>query len=130
MVLCHGMSNKTEHLWMIQDVISRMAGNSLQIKCWCMAIVAVIIAFTDGRLMLAGIVPIALFCWMDAKYLSLEKAYRNLYDMVRQKDESEIDFSMETEKEEDSKGFKSWSVSWFYLVLAATVILIAVYRMW
>ena len=124
------MSDKTEHLRMIQDIISRMAGNSLQIKCWCMAIVAVIIAFTDGRLILAGIVLIALFCWMDAKYLSLEKAYRNRYDTVRQKDESEIDFSMETKKVKDSKGFRSWSVSWFYLVLAATVVLLAVYRMW
>ncbi len=124
------MSDKTEHLRMIQDIISRMAGNSLQIKCWCMAIIAVIIAFTDGRLMLAGIVPIALFCWMDAKYLSLEKTYRILYDEVRQKDESEIDFSMKTEKVKDSKGLGSWSVSCFYLVLAATVVLIAVYRMW
>ena len=124
------MSNKTEHLRMIQDIISRMAGNSLQIKCWCMAIIAVIIAFTDGRVMLAGIVPIALFCWMDAKYLSLEKAYRNLYDTVRLKDETEIDFSMKTKKVKDSNGFKSWSVSWFYLVLAVTVVLLAVYRMW
>ena len=124
------MTAKSEHLVMIQSVISRMAGNSLQVKCWCMAIVAVIIAFTDGRLMLAGIVPIALFCWMDAKYLALEKAYRNLYDVVRQKDDNEIDFSMKTEKVKDSKGFESWSVSWFYLVLVVTVILIAAYRMW
>ena len=124
------MSNKTEHLRMIQDIITRMAGNSLQIKCWCMAIVAVIIAFTDGRLMLAGMVPIVLFCWMDAKYLALEKAYRNLYDAVRQKDDSEIDFSMKTEKVKDSKGFGSWSVSWFYPVLVVTVILIAAYRIW
>ena len=62
--------------------------------------------------------------------LSLEKAYRNLYDTVRLKDETEIDFSMKTKKVKDSNGFKSWSVSWFYLVLAVTVVLLAVYRMW
>lgn len=124
------MSNKTEHLRMIQDIITRMAGNSLQIKCWCMAIVAVIIAFTDGRLMLAGMVPIALFCWMDAKYLALEKAYRDMYDTVRQKDETEIDFSMKIGKACPGYGMRSWSVYLFYLVLALTVIGIALYRMW
>lgn len=123
------MSNKTEHLRMIQDVISRMAGNSLQIKCWCMAITAVIIAFTDGKLILAGIIPIVLFCYMDAKYLALEKAYRNLYDTVRLKDETEVDFSMKYEKVKGTKGLLSWSVSWFYLVLIASAVLIAVYRM-
>ncbi len=124
------MSDKTEHLRMIQDIISRMAGNSLQIKCWCMAITAVIIAFADGRLILTGLAPAALFCYLDARYLCLEKAYRNLYDAVRLEDEAEIDFSMVTDEVGIGYGLKSWSVCLFYAVLIIMILAIAIYRMW
>lgn len=123
------MNDKIEHLKMIQGIITRMASNSLQVKCWNMAIVAVIIAFADGRMILAGITPIVLFCYLDAKYLAQEKTYRDLYDKVRVKNDTEIDFSMKTEKGNIKYGLKSWSVWLFYLVLSLTVIIIALYRM-
>ena len=113
---------------MIQDVISRMASNSLQIKCWTMAIVGVMITFSSGDLILTAIVPAVLFCCLDAKYLSLEKAYRGLYDDIRRKEESAIDFSMDVTKIPIKFGLRSWSVWPFYLTICLIVILITVLR--
>ena len=67
-----------------------------------------------------------LFCCLDVNYLSLEKAYRNLYDEVRQKDESEIDFSMRFTPVPKKDSFKSWSVWPFYLSMVALLVLVSV----
>lgn len=118
------MSDKVDHLNIIESAITRMAGNSLQIKCWCLAIVSAAIVLSRSVIIVACVLPVMLFCYLDVNYLSLEKAYRNLYDEVRQKDESEIDFSMRFTPVPKIISFKSWSVWPFYLSMA--VLLIAV----
>ena len=123
------MTDKTEHLHMIQSVISRMANNSLQIKCWSVAIVSASIVLSRSVIIIACLLPLMLFCLLDVKYLSLERSYRKLYDEVRMKDESEIDFSMEYEKIPKKESFKSWSVWMFYPLLALLLIAVAVFNL-
>ena len=124
------MSDKVEHLNIIESVITRMAGDSLQIKCWCLAIVSAAIVISRSVIIAACVLPVMLFCYLDVKYLSLEKAYRNLYDEVRQKDESEIDFSMRFTPVPKIISFKSWSVWPFYISMAALPILASINYLW
>lgn len=72
------------YLQLIQDVISRMAGNSVNCKTWCVTIVSALFALSleKGRpqAILVGFIPLALFCFLDAYYLSLEREFRNIYN--------------------------------------------------
>lgn len=124
-------TGKIEHLKMIQDVIKRMANNSLQIKCWCLAIVSASIVLSRSSLIVACILPVVLFCYLDVNYLSLERSYRDLYDEVRAKDETDIDFSMRFTPSSKWKSFKSWSIWPFYgLMVALLSIVSAINHIW
>lgn len=122
------MSNKVDHLNMIESVISRMANNSLQIKCWCLAIVSAAIVLSRSVIIIACVLPVLLFCYLDAKYLSLERSYRNLYEQVRLKDDDDIDFSMKYEPVPKKEALGSWSVWPFYLLMAVLLIGVSVYN--
>ena len=124
------MSDKTEHLGMIQNVIDRMARNSLQIKCWSIAILTAFIALANDWVVMIAVVPLFLFCLLDARYLSLEDAFRSLYEEVCCKEESQIDFLMDVS--EYDRGIKgkifTWSVMPFYLALIATLLVFVIVR--
>ena len=122
------MSDKVEHLNMIESVITRMANNSLQIKCWCLAIVSAAIVLSRSIIIAVCVMPVILFCYLDVNYLSLEKAYRNLYDEVRMKEESEIDFSMKFRPVPKMVSFRSWSIWSFYSLMALMLIGVALYN--
>lgn len=122
--------NKRKHLEIIQTVINRMASNSFLFKGWSITIIAGISAFatkeSNGLLMVVPIVATLLFWGVDAYYLMLERAFRNMYDDVRQKKESEIDFQLKP----TNVGFRAWlatamtrPVLWlFYLVVLVMLI--------
>lgn len=80
--------HSVEHLKMVQDVITRMAGNSAQMKTWAVSLVTATIVFSglsdDPHWLIAagGFVPVVAFWIMDAKYLHLEKCYRALYGAI------------------------------------------------
>ncbi len=122
------MSNKVEHLNMIQSIISRMANNSLQVKCWCLAIVGAAIVLSRSFIILACVFPVVLFCFLDTHYLNEERAFRELYDVVRVKDDQDIDFSMKKKNEKIRETFKSWSIWPFYLSLIVLLIGVALYN--
>ena len=124
------MSDKTEYLNMIQKVIDRMANNSLQIKCWSIAIVTAFAALSNDWIVAISIVPLVLFCFMDARYLSMERAYRELFEAVRKKDESEIDFLMDYEEYDKGiwKTMFTWWILAFYIVLVSVVSIITIVR--
>lgn len=77
------------HLTMIQGVITRMAGNSFALKTLAVTLTTGVVALlgaiqTPSQLyMLAALLPILMFWWLDARYLQLERLYRRLYDDVR-----------------------------------------------
>src|SRR6185436_5494770 len=64
---------------MIQSVISRMASNSASCKTWCVTLVTALFALAIDKnkpaAILIGLFPLALFCFLDAYYLSLERDF-------------------------------------------------------
>ena len=78
------MPRETGHLEMIQAVITRMAGNSFQMKGWCVALASAVTGFAaakEGHPQVAALtlVPAVAFWALDAYYLALERLYRDLY---------------------------------------------------
>lgn len=71
-----------QYLQMMQENITRMAGNSANAKTWLVTIVTGFFAIGcsikdfDWWLLLA-IIPIIVFWYIDAYYLRLERALRN-----------------------------------------------------
>ena len=94
------MSNKQKHLEFIQNAITRMAGNSFRLKGWTVLLVSALFAFFarfgETGYVFIVILPVLAFWVLDGFFLSQERLFRNLYDQVRAKDESEIDYSMST----------------------------------
>lgn len=92
------MDNKIRHLEMIQGVINRMAGNSFMLKGWAVTLAAGIFALAskdaDKMYFLITYVPVIVFWFLDSYYLLQERLYRDLYNDVRKKENSTIDFSL------------------------------------
>ncbi len=83
---------KIAHLTMVQEVIGRMASNSLALKSLAATVAAAIIALAASQseqggdastVALMTLLPLAIFWFLDAYYLRIEKAYRGLFDAVR-----------------------------------------------
>lgn len=94
------MENKRTHLRLIQGVINRMAGNSFHLKGWSVVLVSALFALAakDSSVFFVYLAffPAMAFWILDGFFLRQEKLFRKLFDYVRLKDESEIDFSMDT----------------------------------
>jgi carbon starvation protein CstA len=73
-----------KYLDILQSVISRMAGNSSNCKSVCITLVsAIVVVIADkGKPDFAWItlIPVILFCLLDAYYLGLEQGFRNTYN--------------------------------------------------
>lgn len=93
-------ADKLKHLEFIQEAIKRMNTLSFQIKGWCITLVSAlnVLAARDAdhahMVLIYWIVPI--FWGIDAFYLSKERQYRDLYNVVRLKRDEDIDFDMRT----------------------------------
>jgi len=122
--------NKIKHLEFIQLTITRMAYNSFLIKGWLMlwfVWVAWISTILDIELYILMVWVIwIIFWWLDAYYLCLERKFRDLYNQVRKKDETEIDFNMSIEEilfYDIFKVFKSFSLICFYMSLVSVSVI-------
>ena len=130
------MDAKLKHLELIQGVINRLAGNSFYIKGWAVvllsALLVLVVREDRGELSLLGLLPVLVFWGLDAYFLWQERLFRALYDRVRLIDEAEIDFSMDVgvvradSRLTWSRALVSRTLSPFYVVLAAVVIVVAV----
>jgi hypothetical protein len=74
-----------KHLEMIVGIISRLAGNSFQMKSWNVALASAAIGFAAAKgahthAALLAVVPSAAFWFLDGYYLTLERRYRALYN--------------------------------------------------
>ncbi|HUV93600.1 MAG TPA: hypothetical protein VMX14_02050 [Anaerolineae bacterium] len=127
-------------LTILQDVITRMAGNSASAKTWCVALVSAILVLLADRgspaLVWMALAPILLFCMLDTYYLALEKDFRDRYnELVRKLHAGEAalhDLFVVLPPGESpltlrntSRAFKSFSVWPFYTI--QVVILLAVW---
>jgi len=123
---------KLKHLELIQGVVSRMGSNLFILRGWMITlIVGLSVAFLEvGRNELQFILVFVVFIfWIhDAYFLSLERSYRCLYNKVRNKEEEEIDFSMDISGFNDLRKTSVWycmlskTLIFFYL---STLILVA-----
>ena len=107
--------DKRKHLELIQGVVNRMASNSFLFKGWSITIIAGISAFaaqdSNTALMVVPIVSTLLFWSVDAYYLMLERAFRNIYNKVAALKPEKIDYSLTPE--EGDRSFKCWLRTFF-----------------
>jgi len=129
------LSEKKEHLKMIEDIIARMANNSFLLKSWAVSLISAILLFADYKQNLVfvwmAICPIFVFWFLDALYLQLERKYKKLYKLVRQdyidKTNKITLFDMDTKNIEVEKLFCimfSKSIVPIYSIILATVFFI------
>lgn len=81
------MTNENlKHLEFIQNVITRMNGNSFQIKSWTVTIVSALLAIyastQNNYFILAALFPTIVFWFLDSYYLMQERKFRGLYNDV------------------------------------------------
>ncbi|WP_395741136.1 hypothetical protein [Prosthecobacter sp.] len=80
--------DQRKHLEFIQAVITRMAGNSFLIRGWSVTRVSALVALaakdSQKEFAILSLIPCAMFWFLDAYYLSLERRFRSLYNEVRQ----------------------------------------------
>jgi len=94
------MENKWKHLELIQNIISRMAGNLFFLRGWTITLIGALLALFSKNnspfyVFYFLIVLILVFWILDGYFLSQERSYRDLYNHVRKLKEEEIDFSMD-----------------------------------
>src|SRR5687768_9317771 len=91
-------SSVHKYLDILQSMVSRLANNSASCKQWCLTIVAAVMVFALDKgkpeAILAALLPIIAFFWMDAYYLALERDVRATYsafiEMARDEDDTRV----------------------------------------
>ena len=136
-----------EYLGLIQNNISRMAGNSALMKGFAATLVAAILGMCVSEsvkwyYILAAVIPLFAFVRLDIFYLQIEKRYRNLYALIAEKQVDDHHFALDLKAPtfkkhkkaiyQDSGFFKTLcSVSvwqfyiWFIALAVALIIFIA-----
>ena len=76
------------YLTALQSIISRMATNSGNCKTWCITLTSALLVVVADRskanFVGVALIPVLLFCFLDAYYLAQERAFRESYnDFVR-----------------------------------------------
>ncbi|MDP8100055.1 hypothetical protein [Pasteurella atlantica] len=114
------MDTKIAHLNMIQGVINRMANNSFLLKGWSITIVSALFALATQekgqQFLYLTILPCLMFWGLDGYFLWQERMYRKLYQVVADKDEKDIDFSM------NATIYKKDINCWFCVVFSKTLL--------
>lgn len=128
------MENKRKHLEMIQAIIERMAGNLFFLKGWAITLIAALFALAakdaNSKYIIVAYFPVIIFWILDGYFLHQERLFRALYDHVRKLDEADIDFSMNTRRQQENEHY-SWTSSmasvtllWFYVPLIVVMLII------
>jgi hypothetical protein len=74
------------HITLLHGIITRLANNSASSKTWCLALVAALLGLAGAahapQMVLATLLPILVFGFLDVMYLATEIAYRALYARI------------------------------------------------
>ncbi len=115
------MNNKYSHLVMIQGIVNRLAQNSFQIKGWSVILVSAMFALsannTNQLFIYLAYFPAFAFWILDGYFLWQERLYRQLYDHVRNTNEENVDFSMNTAP------FKKQVSCWSEVIFSKTLLI-------
>jgi hypothetical protein len=120
---------------MIQQNISRMAGNLFFLRGWTITLIGALLALfssnkSSGFYVYFLVVLIFVFWVLDGYYLSQERLFRSLYNNVRKQKEKDIDFSMDVSEYKKLKkntliySMFSFTLLVFYLPLTVAAIII------
>lgn len=113
------MVKKLKHLELIENIINRLAKNSFFLKGWTVIFVTALLGFatkySEPFYVLLTLIPSLFFWGLDGFYLRQEQLFRQLYDAVRETDEDDIDFSMDTAPFQQKMG-------WFRSTFSKTLI--------
>ena len=94
------MAQKLKHLEFIENVINRLTKNSFFLKGGTVIFLTVLLGFStkdpEPFYVLLPAISTLFFWHLDGFYLGQEQLFRQLYDAVRETDEDDIDFSMDT----------------------------------
>lgn len=117
------MEKKLKHLEFIQGVINRLASASFRMKGWSVVLVSALLvlsarasSFDPG---LVSLVPVLVFWGLDGYFLSRERLFRDLYNIVRRQDEEDVDFSMGVKRLRGTG--RLWSGDWCSAVRSRTL---------
>lgn len=120
------MNSKLKHLEIVQGVINRMAANSFHLKGWSVVLVSALFALAakdaNARFVALAYFPAIMLWVLDAYFLWQERLFRRLYDGVRGKPESEIDFSMNTGPYGDTESWSGAAFSKTLLIFHGAII--------
>ena len=123
----------------LQGMINRFANNSSSCKSWCITVVSAILVFmTEHKqpsLLLITFLPILVFAYLDAYYLSMERqvveTYNNFIKQLQHgtatpNDVHTIKIEGKSSKAFDNtlKSFGSYSIYPFYFLLVFCVLLL------
>ncbi|MGQ0641467.1 MAG: hypothetical protein ACT4P6_12000 [Gemmatimonadaceae bacterium] len=115
------MDKKLKHLEFIQQAINRMASNLFLLKGWTVTLIAALFALaakeSNNFYFVLAYLPTFMFWLLDGYFLSQERRFRSLYDYVRKQEESEIDFSMDTQPFKNTPPRNRWRRALFSLTL-------------
>lgn len=95
----YSIDNYIKYLEMIQNVISRLAGNVDQANKWCLTLIAAmwaVLCKNDCAFwasLIATVILIVAFWILAAYYLTQERIYRELYNRIVGTDIESFDFS-------------------------------------
>lgn len=130
------MEAKLKHLDFIQDAIKRMAGNSFLLRGWSITLVIAILtlasqSYKPTYLWIALFITLV-FWMLDSYYLYQERRFRCLYESVRLKNVSDIDFCMSLPKNHCGKctwlsSAKSHIFTVFYGLITLILMLLLVW---
>ncbi len=113
---------------MVQSVVTRMASQSAATKTACVTIITAVagfgIALQNPSVVLLALLPVTIFALLDARYLRLERHFRQKFDKIRgQKWSVRPDFYIGTS--DVMQGYwhalTSWSIVYFYAPIALAV---------
>ena len=73
------------HINILQDIISRMAGNSANCKTWAITIISAIAVLLIDKsktsVFYIAYIPLTIFFLLDSYYLGLERFFREEYNL-------------------------------------------------
>jgi hypothetical protein len=129
---------KIKHLEMLQKIIERMAAESGRIKQIALAtagaIISVAASVHNFWIPLAGIMLTAIFWYLDAKYLTQERWFRDLFEIER-KERGEASFVLTPPaavraKHHTTNAMTTWSTAVLYsgLVVINLAVSLALYE--
>lgn len=115
---------------MIQGVVNRLSQNSFLLKGWTVVLVSGLLALGaagfERLFFYLACFPAIAFWWLDGYFLHQERLFRALYDHVRNRDEEDVDFSMDTRLASGNAGTLSKAMASRTLVVFYGVILLSV----